>query len=431
MSQDHVASEATSGNDSRLAPFAALQNRDFRLLWFAQLISQAGTTMQTITINWHIYILTGSALALGLTGLVRVVPIIVFSLVGGIFADAHDRRRLLLATQSAMMIFAALLGVITETGHASVLLIYLLSALTAATVAFDSPARQALVPNLVPREQLTNALSLNNMMSQAAAIIGPALAGFVIAGLSIAAVYWINAVSFLAVLFALLLMRTPSQENLGIARVTPAALREGISFVRHSTIILSTALLDFFATFFSSASALLPIFAQDILHVGPQGLGILYSAESIGAVVAGLGVAFVGNVRHKGVVLLWAIALYGLATALYGASQWFLLSFILLACVGAADTVSTILRNTIRQIATPDYLRGRMTSVMMIFFMGGPQLGELEAGLVAAWLGAPLSVITGGVGTIIAVAIMAWLVPSLRNYRERVEPAGVHASAGQ
>lgn len=431
MSQDHVASEATSGNDSRLAPFAALQNRDFRLLWFAQLISQAGTTMQTITINWHIYILTGSALALGLTGLVRVVPIIVFSLVGGIFADAHDRRRLLLATQSAMMIFAALLGVITETGHASVLLIYLLSALTAATVAFDSPARQALVPNLVPREQLTNALSLNNMMSQAAAIIGPALAGFVIAGLSIAAVYWINAVSFLAVLFALLLMRTPSQENLGIARVTPAALREGISFVRHSTIILSTALLDFFATFFSSASALLPIFAQDILHVGPQGLGILYSAESIGAVVAGLGVAFVGNVRHKGVVLLWAIALYGLATALYGASQWFLLSFILLACVGAADTVSTILRNTIRQIATPDYLRGRMTSVMMIFFMGGPQLGELEAGLVAAWLGAPLSVITGGVGTIIAVAIMAWLVPSLRNYRDRVEPAGVHASAGQ
>ncbi len=431
MSQDHVASEATSGNDSRLAPFAALQNRDFRLLWFAQLISQAGTTMQTITINWHIYILTGSALALGLTGLVRVVPIIVFSLVGGIFADAHDRRRLLLATQSAMMIFAALLGVITETGHASVLLIYLLSALTAATVAFDSPARQALVPNLVPREQLTNALSLNNMMSQAAAIIGPALAGFVIAGLSIAAVYWINAVSFLAVLFALLLMRTPSQENLGIARVTPAALREGISFVRHSTIILSTALLDFFATFFSSASALLPIFAQDILHVGPQGLGILYSAESIGAVVAGLGVAFVGNVRHKGVVLLWAIALYGLATALYGASQWFLLSFILLACVGAADTVSTILRNTIRQIATPDYLRGRMTSVMMIFFMGGPQLGELEAGLVAAWLGAPLSVITGGVGTIIAVAIMAWLVPSLRNYRERAEPAGVHASAAQ
>ena len=431
MSQDHVASEATSGNDSRLAPFAALQNRDFRLLWFAQLISQAGTTMQTITINWHIYILTGSALALGLTGLVRVVPIIVFSLVGGIFADAHDRRRLLLATQSAMMIFAALLGVITETGHASILLIYLLSALTAATVAFDSPARQALVPNLVPREQLTNALSLNNMMSQAAAIIGPALAGFVIAGLSIAAVYWINAVSFLAVLFALLLMRTPSQENLGIARVTPAALREGISFVRHSTIILSTALLDFFATFFSSASALLPIFAQDILHVGPQGLGILYSAESIGAVVAGLGVAFVGNVRHKGVVLLWAIALYGLATALYGASQWFLLSFILLACVGAADTVSTILRNTIRQIATPDYLRGRMTSVMMIFFMGGPQLGELEAGLVAAWLGAPLSVITGGVGTIIAVAIMAWLVPSLRNYRDRVEPAAVHASAGQ
>jgi hypothetical protein len=176
-------------------------------------------------------------------------------------------------------------------------------------------------------------------------------------------------------------------------------------------------LLDFFATFFSSASALLPIFARDILRVGPEGLGILYSAQSVGAVVAGVGMAVVGNITRQGVVLLVAVAAYGAATALYGASQWFALSILFLALLGAADTVSTILRNTIRQISTPDHLRGRMTSVNMIFFMGGPQLGNLEAGVVAALFGAPFSVITGGIATVIAVVAVAWLVPQLRNYQ--------------
>ncbi len=175
-------------------------------------------------------------------------------------------------------------------------------------------------------------------------------------------------------------------------------------------------LLDFIATFFSSASALLPIFAQDILHVGPEGLGILYGAESVGAFIAGVAMARAGNIKRQGVILLIAVAFYGIATAFYGVSQLFALSFFFLALVGASDTVSTILRNTIRQIMTPDHLRGRMTSVNMIFFMGGPQLGNLEAGIVAALLGAPFSVISGGVATVIAVGLVAWLIPQLKNY---------------
>ncbi len=407
----------TTNDPSRPSPVVALQYRDFRLIWIGQLISNAGTQMQAVTINWHIYVLTGSAVALGLTGLVRVVPIILFSLFGGVFADAHDRRRLMLVTQSAMMFFAATLGLATNFGWVSPIIIYALAALTSATVAFDGPARQALAPNLVAKEHLTNALSLNNMMQQAASIVGPALAGFVIAGLGIAAVYWINAVSFLAVLIALLLIRTPAQKQVGASQINLGALREGIRYVRESRILFSTMLLDFFATFFSSASALLPIFARDILRVGPEGLGILYAAESVGAIVAGVGMAVVGNIARQGIVLLAAVVVYGVATALYGASQWFVLSFLFLALLGAADTVSAILRNTIRQIRTPDHLRGRMTSVNMIFFMGGPQLGNLEAGVVAALFGAPFSVISGGIATVIAVIAVAWLVPQLRHYQ--------------
>lgn len=414
----NTTTTALGQSNTRRSPFAALQHRDFRLLWMGQLVSQAGTQMQMVAINWHIYILTGSALALGLVGLMRVVPIIVFSLIGGVFADAHDRRRVLMFTQSAMMLFAATLGLVTNLGWVSAAVIYLLAALTAAAVAFDSPARQSLAPNLVPKEHLTNALSLNNIMHQTAAIVGPGLAGFTIAWQGVGAVYWINAASFLAVLFALALIRTPTQQNQGAARITLSALSEGIHFVRRSKIILSTMLLDFFATFFSSASALLPIFARDILQVGPQGLGILYSAQSSGAVAAGAGMSLVGSIKRKGGVVLGAVAIYGTATALYGMSQSFTLSVIFLALVGAADTVSTILRNTIRQLATPDHLRGRMTSVNMIFVMGGPQLGNLEAGIVAALIGAPFSVITGGVATVITVAAVAWLAPQFRSYRD-------------
>lgn len=392
---------------------------DFRLLWLGQLVSSVGTQMQMVAINWHIYDLTGSAVMLGLTGLMRVLPIILFSLMGGVFADAHDRKRVLLVTQSLMMVFAALLGLATNLGWISPYLIYALAAATAATAAFDSPARQALTPNLVRKEHLTNALSLNNIMFEVASISGPMFAGFVIAGLGVGAVYWINAGSFLAVLGALLLMKSPTQQNLGAARVSPGALLEGIQFVFSKKIIAATMLLDFLATFFSSASALLPIFAKDILNVGPEGLGVLYGAESVGAVMAGMALARAGSIKRQGAVLLTAVAAYGVATTLYGASRWFVVSFFFLALIGASDTVSTIIRNTIRQLATPDHLRGRMTSVNMIFFMGGPQLGNLEAGIVAALFGAPFSVISGGVATVLVVALVAWLAPQLRNYTAR------------
>jgi MFS family permease len=260
-------------------------------------------------------------------------------------------------------------------------------------------------------------MSLINIMRQTARIMGPGLAGFVIAWRGVAAVYWINAASFLAVWLAFGLMKAPAQQNLGAARLALSSIGEGIRFVRRTEILFSTMLLDFLGTFFSSATALLPIFAGEILKVGPQGLGMLYSAQSVGAVVAATAMSFAGDIKRKGSLVLWAIMIYGVATALYGASRSFPLSLVCLALVGAGDTVSTILRHTIRQLVTPDHVRGRMNSVIMIFTQGGPQLGNLEAGLVATWIGAPLSVVTGGIATLLLVAAVAWRVPQLRTYQ--------------
>jgi len=402
----------------RPSPFLALQHRDFRLLWAGQFIAEAGVQMQLVAINWHIYILTGSALALGLIGLMRAVPIVFSSLLGGVLADTHDRRRVLLAAQAVSMVMAVALGLLTQSGWISTGLIYLLAALAAGAVGFGGPVWQAIAPNLVSREHLTNAMSLINIMRQTARIVGPGLAGFVIAWRGVVAVYWINAASFLAVLLAFGLMRAPAQENLGAARLALSSIGEGIRFVRNTQILFSTMLLDFLGTFFASASALLPIFANEILKVGPRGLGMLYSAQSVGAVLAATAMSFAGDVRKKGALVLWAILIYAVATALFGASRSFSLSLVCLALVGAGDTVSTILRHTIRQLVTPDHLRGRMNSVIMIFTQGGPQLGNLEAGLVATWIGAPLSVIAGGIATLILVAAVTWRVPQLRHYRD-------------
>jgi MFS family permease len=396
--------------------FSAFRYSDFRWIWTGQLISEAGSNMQLVAINWHIYILTHSPIALGLIGLARVIPSLILSLVGGLYADARDRRKILLVTQSTMMVLAGLLALSDNFGSITVVLIYLIAAGIAATEAFNGPAWQSIVPNLVPREHLMNALSLTNVMKHTATIVGPTIAGFIIAWKGVAAVYFINMVSFIAVLYPIFRMKTPTQISLGKSRISLKAMGEGIHFVRLNKILLSTALLDFFSTFFSSATALLPIFAKDILNVGPQGLGILHAGRSVGAVVSGGAMSFLGNARKKGKIVLYSITVYALATVVFGASHWFILTFLALVMIGAGDTVSAIVRQNIRQEETPDHFRGRMTSVMRIFSNGGPQLGNLEAGIVAALIGAPLSVITGGIANLFFIGWIAWKVPKLREY---------------
>ena len=404
--------------------FPALRHRDFTLLWIGQLLSFAGSRMQTAAILWHVSLLAAperKGLALGLVGAVQVVPIIAFSMLSGVVADALDRRKVMLATQTVMALFAAALAALTFAGLHTVWPIYVLAALSSAAASFDGPARQALIPNLVPREHLASAIGLNTLMFQFASVAGPTLAGLVIAGPGIAWVYAVNAVSFLMVIAALLIMRARPRASGGGApasRITWAAAREGLRFVFAQPIVRSTMLLDFVATFFASATALLPIFAQDILHVGARGYGWLYAAPSVGAALAGLVMAYaIDRFERRGAVLLWAVAAYGAATVVFGISRSFWLTLLCLAAVGAADTVSTVIRNIVRQLETPDELRGRMTGVNMIFFMGGPQLGELEAGVAAQLFGAVASVVSGGIGCLLATAVVARREQRLRQYR--------------
>ena len=405
--------------------FVALQHRNFRLIWIGLFVSFTGSMMQNAALLWHVSLLVPpdrKGLALGLVGLARVVPIIVFSMISGVVADAWNRRRLMLFTQIAATLVAVALGILAFRGTTAVWPIYLLAALGSAVGAFDLPARNSLVPTLVPREHLPNAISLNTIMFQTASVLGPSLGGVLIAMTNVGWVYIANAISFSFVIVALLMMRdvparAPSEAG-NRDDVSFHAALEGLRFVFRSPLIRSTMLLDFFATFFSSATALLPIFAQDILQVGAKGYGWLYAAPAVGAMAtSAVMVPMTERIERRGLTLLWAVAAYGVATVVFGLSRTFWLTFACLAMTGATDTVSTIIRNIVRQLETPDRLRGRMTGINMVFFLGGPQLGELEAGAVANWFGAAFSVITGGIGCLIAVGAVAATTPALRRYR--------------
>jgi MFS family permease len=410
-----VPSAAPSG-------FVALRHRNFRLLWLGQLVSMSGTMMQGAAILWHISLLAPpgwKALSLGLVGLARLGPILVFGLWSGVMADAVDRRRLMLVAQVVMMLAATTLALVTAAGLANPWIILLIAGFGAAAGAADAPARQSLLPSLVPREHLPNAIGLNSILFQTAAVVGPSLAGITLATSGVATVYALNALSFLATIGAILLMRDlPPVQRAERGAISLRALGEGIRFVFGTPLLRATMLLDGLATFFCSATALLPLFAQDVLQVGPRGYGWLYAAPSVGAVLMSVFmVRLAGGIRRRGIVLLSAVAIYGAATVVFGLSRTFWPMFLALAATGAADTVSGVLRNIVRQLETPDRLRGRMVGISMLFFIGGPQLGEFESGVVAQWLGAGIAVVVGGIGSLVTTALIAWRSPALRAYR--------------
>ena len=404
-----------------LTRFPALQSRDFRLFWLGQGISAIGTFTQVWAVNWQLYALTHSPVALGMIGLLRVIPIVLFSMLGGAIADAWDRRKVMLITQTVLALSAACLGLLTLLNRLTAFDIYVFTVVGASAMAFDNPSRQSLIPRLVPRKDFASAVSLNMVVFRVATISGPMIAGLLIARGGLFVTYLINSVSFVAVILALLAIRPrvdTEAPDTPPAKVNVEALLEGLAFVKNTPILVWTMALDFFATFFSSANALLPIFAKDVLHVGARGYGGLAAAEAVGALIAGVVISLGRPIKRQGLTVLWSVLLYGVATVIFGASRIFIVSWIAFALTGAADAVSTVLRQTIRQLVTPDRLRGRMTAVNMVFFMGGPQLGELEAGLVAKWLGAPWSVITGGIGCLLTVAVVAYKGKVLREYEQ-------------
>ena len=395
----------------------ALKHRRFFYLWLGQLISVAGTQMQIWAIFWHIRTLTDQPIAISGVGLARILPVIFFSLISGAVADSYNRRKIIFITQSSAALLALVLGLLTLSGHISIWLIYLITALQAVVVAFDGPARAALIPNLVPAEDLANAFSLNSIAFQTGAVLGPALSGLVIVVGGQASVYIINAISYVAVLIALILIgEVPQKIQPHANGVSLLSIKEGIRFIISRPIIFSSMILDFIATFFASANTLMPFVANDVLHVSVVAYGWLSAAQSVGAVVAGVVISQTHQLRRQGPLFLIAVLIFGLATIGFGAATSFAVAWAALATTGAADGVSTIIRNTIRQLQTPDEMRGRMTSVNQIFFQGGPQLGELEAGAAAQLFGTPFAIISGGIGCIIGLGFILLKWPKIWHY---------------
>jgi MFS family permease len=411
----------------RLPP--ALRQRDFRRFVLGATASAIGSQFTTVAMAWHIYQLTGSPLQLGFLGLARAIPQMAVLLFGGVVADRFDRRRILSVMQLLQFCVSAGLAVSTFAGLTTPVVLYAASVLLAVCTAFETPARQALIPNLVTRGELTSALALNSTQRDLGNIAGPALGGVLLALTGPGACYCVDALSWLAMLAALFSISGRAGDPGSAGTPALEALAEGLTFVWRHPVILSCMVLDFGATLFGSARALYPIYAKDILSVGALGLGLLYASSALGSVAAAAVMSLRAHVHRAGLWTLLGVAFYGACASVFALSHLFWLSLLLLAGTGAGNIVSAILRGTINQLNTPNQLRGRVSAVNSIFTTGGPQLGQFESGVVAQLAGTELSALTGGLATLALVAVVA-AMPWVRGYRlPPPEPALAPSSA--
>lgn len=400
----------------------SLHYRDFRLFVIGLGLSATGTHFTTVAMAWQIYLLTGSPLQLGLLGLTRALPQMALALVGGVLADRMDRRRLMIVTQVAQALISVALMALTVADAMTPALLFGASVLYAVCSALEFPVRQAIIPNLVPPESLTSALAVSQTLRNAGAIVGPALAGVLIAAGGTSACYATAALAWGSMVVALLLIAA-SKAPAPRRRETPLqAVREGVAFVWRNPVLLSLMVLDFGATIFGEAKALYPIYAEEILTVGATGLGILHAAPAAGTIVAAVLMSRARLVRHPGAWVLGGVAVYGLCTAAFAVSTHFWLSVALLAGSGAGNLVSAVLRGTIVQLSTPNELRGRVSSVNSIFAAGGPQLGQFEAGAVAQAAGAQVSAFSGGVACLLLVLLFG-MSAGVRRFQFAPAPA--------
>ena len=403
--------------------FEALGVRDYRLYWTGNTLSKFGTEMQQVALAWQIYLLTGQPLSLGIIGIVRAGPAILFSIFGGALADIMSRRKLLLITQSTLLALSTIMAVTTATGVATVGLLYVLVFLSATAASADGPAHSAVIPSLVPRQIMTNAITLNNLSYSVAGIFGPAMGGLIIGWFGASAAFGFDAVSFLAVIIALLLVKAPllPGEIPAGQRGVRGNLRrigEGFAFLGRTRMVLTLSLLDFFAMLFGASMTLLPVFAKDILKVGAEGLGVLASAPAVGAIIGASALTLFRRPRFPGRVVLAAITFFAICVAVFGLSNLFWLSWLALAGTGLADTISMTMRQSIRQLLTPEEFRGRIAGVNYLFAVSGTQLGEFESGVLAQLIGTQPAVAIGGLACLVTVGLISWRSRAIRYFVE-------------
>src|SRR5215217_1361166 len=402
--------------------FRVLRYRDFRLIWSAEALSQTGTQIQRVAVAWQVFELTGDPFNLGLLGLVRFVPLFLFGLVGGVVADRYDRRQTLILSQFALMVVAGAFTGLTVTGGITLGWIYGLTALSALLGAVGAPTRQALIPTLVPTASIPAAMSMGVLAFQGAGMAGPAIGGVLVASVGIAAAYAVDAVTFgVVALSALMLRARPTRPAPGISG--RAAAIEGLRFLRESPVLLGTMSLDFLASFFGAITTLMPIFASDVLGGGPQTLGWLLTAPAVGAVVGATIMASRPPLARPGVGIVAAIVVFGLSITAFALSRNLWLSLAFLTISGAADSVSVSQRHTLRNLLTPDRLRGRVAAAHSTFAAGGPQLGDVRSGIIASWTGAPVAVAVGGLAAALTALIVARQVPGIAGFRWETDNA--------
>ncbi|MFN2490495.1 MAG: MFS transporter [Actinomycetota bacterium] len=388
----------------------------FRALWFGQVVSLVGTQMRYVAVLWQVFELTRSNFAVGLIGLIELVPLIVFSFVGGALADRHDRRRLTAGADIGLLVTVLALMGVSLGSDPSVLWVYVIVALASALEAIEQPARTAMVPALVAPAQLPSAIALRQVGFQVTQIVGPALGGILIASFSVAWVYAIDAATFVAALIALRWIPATIPERTDAASGLES-VRQGTRFVLRTPLILSIFLVDIVAMVFGMPRAVFPALAERTFRMGATGLGLLYAAPAMGALVGALTTGWVPRVRRQGVGVLVAVGVWGACITLAGLSLGSLIATLVwLALAGAADVFSAIFRGTMLQEASPDGLRGRVSAVNLMVVRGGPRLGDVEAGAVASLIGAPGSVIFGGLACLLGTGVVAARFGSLRRY---------------
>ena len=391
----------------------------YRALWLGQIVSLMGSNMRMVAVAWQVFDITGSTVAVGLVGLAEVIPLIIFSIIGGALVDTRDRRRLIAGAEVGLMLTSGALAAVAFSPDPSVLLIYAITAVASALNAIDRPARSSLVPHLVSEGKLSAAMALRQVLFQTTTIIGPAVGGILIARFDVGWVYVLDAISFVAAIYTLRwIPAIPIDFTEPMTRVQ--TIIEGLRFAARTPVLMSIFVIDLIAMIFGMPRAVFPALSETTFNLGPQGVGLLYAAPAVGALVGALTTGWVANVHRQGLAVLLSVTAWGAAITFAGLATFSIaLTVTLLAIAGAADVFSAVFRGTILLERTPDHLLGRLNALNIMVVTGGPRLGDVEAGLVAGVVGPAPSIVVGGLACLIGTgAIAAWF-PSLRTYEAR------------
>ena len=405
------------------------RSRDWRLLFAGQTVMALGEQIRVVAVPYLVFLITHSSFIVGLASLAQFVPTIFLSFAGGSLADRMERRKLLIWTQALLTLVAVLLAAVVLHGPPPLWVLFILVPAAAGIQSVENPARRAVLPYLVGREQVPNALALEQVTWSLASVLGPAVGGIMIARLGVGVALTVSAAALLFALLALFpVAPMPVASSDLPAKSGLASILEGVTFLKGRPAIMSTFLIDINAMVFGFPSALMPALATQVFRVGPAGLGLLYAAPGAGALLGALVTGWVNRVRRQGRAVVICVCIWGVALIAFGLlTRLFWLALVMLAIAGAADMFSAVFRSTILQLGVPDYLRGRLSAVHFLVVTSGPRLGDLEAGSVAALLGTQFSVVSGGIGSVVGAVVLALAIPAFWRYDGRTSREVVNA----